>query len=98
MFTCFCGVSEWITSKVGILQGKVLSPLLCNIYISDSMDECTRYHTEFANNNVILNSNEILWELARDVSAEGDKVAKFKCDKWNMGIEPLKTKALIFLH
>ena len=89
------GVSEWITSKVGIPQGAVLSPLLCNLYTSDSMDEVTCYHTEFADDNVVLDSNKNLQELVSKVSVEGEKVAGDWCDKWNMGIEALKTQALI---
>ena len=58
------GVSERITSKVGIPQGAVLSPLPCNFYTSDSMDEVTCYHTELADDNVVLDSNENLQELA----------------------------------
>ena len=89
------GASEWITSTVGIPQEKVLSPLLCNLYTNDSMDEGTCYHTEFADDNVVLNINENLQELAREVVAEGDKVAKYWCDKWKTGIEALITKTLI---
>ena len=75
------GVSEWITSKVGILHGAVLSPLLCNLYTSDSMDEITFYHTKFGDDNVVLDRNEILQELASKVSVEGDKVASVWFDK-----------------
>ena len=59
----------------------MLSPLLCNLYTSDSMVEVTCYHTEFADDNVVLDSNENLQELASKVSVEGDKVASDWCDK-----------------
>ena len=39
----------------------MLFPLLCNL---DTMDEVTCYHTEFADDNVVLDSNENLPELA----------------------------------
>ena len=59
------------------------------------MDEVTCSHTYFADDTIGLNSNENLQELARKVSVERDKVASDWCDRWNMGIDALKTQALI---
>ena len=59
------------------------------------MDEVTCCHTEFSDDNVVLDSNENLQELASKVSVEGNKVTCDLCDKWNMEIDALKHKLSI---
>ena len=41
-------------SAVGIPQGSVISPVLCNMYTSDSVPDIVNNHAEFADDTSVL--------------------------------------------
>ena len=45
--------SQSYQSAVGIPQGSVISPVLCNLYTGDSMDEIRSNHAEYADDSGI---------------------------------------------
>ena len=75
------------TSKVGIPQGFVLSPLLCNLYTSDAMEKIrSRLHSEFADENTILSHGTDMDEVVDEVTKDCDVKINEWCSKWNMQI------------
>ena len=56
----FIKVNEYMSpvyqSAVGIPQGTVISPVLCNMYTSDTMEGIDGKHAEFADDNCVLNN------------------------------------------
>ena len=54
--------SEWVASLVGIPQGSVLSPILCNLYTLDAMEGITRGRSEYADDNTVCKSVSNLTE------------------------------------
>ena len=71
-------------STVGILQGSVISPILCNLYKSNSMEGFESKQAEFADDASILKANENVYEtikdLNRDLEVSGQKV-EIVCQK-----------------
>ena len=67
----------------GIPQGSVISPLLCNLYTSDSMDRLRSYHTEYANDSNVVTSDESL-KVAAGVVSEDLFTKKKWCGRWKM--------------
>ena len=49
--------SPTYTSAVGIPQGSVISPVLCNIYTGDAMEGVNGLHAEFADDATIAKSD-----------------------------------------
>ncbi|XP_052783101.1 uncharacterized protein LOC128219333 [Mya arenaria] len=87
--------SPLIISKVGIPQGSVLSPTLCNLYTRDSMDGVTGHHTEFADDASIWNSDKSIENAIEKTNEDLHKIIIW-CDQWNMSIASEKTKAILF--
>ena len=48
--------SDWVVSSVGIPQGSVLSPSLCNLYTSDAMKKLLSNHCAYADDNTVWKS------------------------------------------
>ena len=87
--------SQLYPSAVGIPQGSVISPVLCNLYTSDSMDEVRSNHAEYADDSGVWSSDESLPAAAKVVNQ--DLVTEKKwCSKWNMLIAADKTEVMIF--
>ena len=65
--------SQLHKSAVGIPQGSVISPVLCNLYTSDSMDDLESKHSEYADDAIARVSNKSEEEackvMNRDLSA-----------------------------
>ena len=52
--------SQVYQSAVGIPQGSVISPVLCNLYTSGSMDGLQSNHMEYADDSSVWTSDESL--------------------------------------
>ncbi len=89
-------ITDWQASGVGIPQGQVISPTLCNLYTADSMQGVASDHFSFADDNALWragdNTNTFQNELQRDV----DLIADRWCRKWNMLISAQKTEVMVF--
>ena len=79
---------------MGIPQGSVISPVLCNMYASDAMGGTEGGHAKFADDNCVWNNNISL--LIAFIQTNGD-LSKMDgcCLRWNMSIAPEKTDVLI---
>ena len=87
--------SEIYTSKVGIPQGSVISPNLCNLYTSDAMEGIEGEYAEYADDNWVWESGEILVEEIVKMNKDL-KIGLKWCRMWNMLIAPEKTEVMIF--
>ena len=77
--------SDWVVSSVGIPQGSVLSPSLCNLYTSDAMEKLMSNHCEYADDNTVWKSGDNLEVLAKEISEDGEKIAEEWCDNLEYG-------------
>ena len=87
--------SPLFQSTVGIPQGSVISPVLCNLYTHDSMEEVHSKHSEFADDASIWSSDSSIKNACENVNQDLDKMKNW-CDKWNMSIAADKTEVLVF--
>ena len=87
--------SDLYQSAVGIPQGSVISPVLCNLYTSDSMDEVRSNHAEYADDSGVWSSDESI-KVAAEVVNQDLVTEKKWCCKWNMLIAADKTEVMIF--
>ena len=65
--------SKLYQSAVGIPQGSVVSPVLCNlysIYSSDSLDEVRSNHAEYTNDSCVWSSDESIKVAAEVVNQD----------------------------
>ena len=80
---------------MGIPQGSVISPVLCNVYTSDSMRDFEREHAEFANNANVWTTDKTIESACKKMNK--DMVIEKKwCGHWNMSIAADKTEVMIF--
>ena len=75
----------------------MLSPPLCNLYTSDAVEKVLSNHSEYADDNTVWKSGDNLEVLAKEISEDGEKIAKEWCENWNMEISTVKTKAMIIM-
>ena len=75
--------SPTFASAVGIPKGSVISPILCTLYTSDSMEEVEGNHAELADDASVCNSDESVQEVCsatnRDRVNEQRKKNGVKC-------------------
>ena len=83
--------SPVITSRVGIPQGTVVNPVLCNLYTHDSMKEVLNSHSEFADGSCVWARSTDLNEVEVSLNRDIENVTVW-CRKWNMSIAPDKTE------
>ena len=89
--------SDWVISSVGIPQGSVLSPLLCKLYTSNSIDIFSSNHSEYVDDNTVWKSGDNFDVLVQKVSEEGGNIAVEWCENWNMETLTVKSKVMIVL-
>ena len=82
-------------SAVGIPQGSVISPVLCNMYTSDAMEGIDGKHAEFADDNCVWNNSVSLQIAFLKTNRDLLKMDGW-CLQWNMLIAPEKTDVMIF--
>ena len=85
--------STVMTSRVGIPQGSVISPVLCNLYTHDAMKEVLNSHSEFADDSCVWARSTDLNEVEVSLNRDIENVTVW-CRKWNMSIAPDKTEVL----
>ena len=95
----FIKVNEYTSpvyqSAVGIPQGSVISPVLCNMYTSDAMEGIDGKHAEFADDNCVWNNSVSLQIAFLKTNRDLLKMDGW-CMQWNMLIAPEKTDVMIF--
>ncbi|MEW8546767.1 MAG: reverse transcriptase domain-containing protein [Candidatus Thiodiazotropha sp.] len=84
-------------SAVGIPQGSVISPVLCNLYTSDSLELVDNKHAEFADDASLWTSDSSVRNACSSLNQDLNTVEKW-CTKWNMSIAPEKTEVMVFTH
>ena len=87
--------SQWFMSTVGIPQGSVISPTLCNMYTSDFTEGMVSDHAEYADDNGVWKSDKSL-VIANAVVNRDVNIGDKWCLNWNMSIAPEKTEVLVF--
>ena len=78
-------------SAVGIPQGSVISPALCNLYTHDSMEGVEGKHAEYADDVNMRSSDESLAEAGEATNRDLNGRVKPWCRKWNMSVAADKT-------
>ena len=68
-------------SAVGIPQGSVISPVLCNLYTGDAMEGVKGLHAEFADDATVVNSDSTV-SGACEKANNDMKVERKWCRSW----------------
>ena len=82
-------------SAVGIPQGSVISPALCNLYTHDSMEGVEGKHAEYADDVNMWSSDESLAEAGEATNRDLNGRVKPWCRKWNMSVAADKTDVVV---
>jgi len=77
--------SPIFSSKVGIPQRSGLSPILCNLYTKDALEQVLGNYTEFADDASIWHRQKYVNQAIEDMNADLKQVELW-CNKWNMNI------------
>ena len=87
--------SQTFRSAVGIPQGSVISPALCNLYTHDSMEGVEGKHTEYADDVNLWTSHDDLTEAGEITNRDLNTRVKPWCNKWNMSVAADKTDVVV---
>ena len=87
--------SQTFSSAVGIPQGSVISPALCNLYTHDSMEGVKGKHTEYADDVNLWSSHDNLAEAGAITNRDLNTRVKPWCSKWNMSVAAGKTDVVV---
>ena len=87
--------SQTFRSAVGIPQGSVISPALCNLYTHDSMEGVEGKHTEYADDVNLWTSHDNLTEAGAITNRDLNTRVKPWCSKWNMSVAADKTDVVV---
>ena len=80
-------------SAVGIPQGSVISPVLCNLYTGDAMEGVKGLHAEFADDTTVVNSDSTVSGACEKANYDMKVEGKW-CRSWNMSVLD-KTEVMI---
>ena len=80
-------------SAVGIPQGSVISPVLCNLYTGDAMEGVKGLHAEFADDATVVNSDSTVSGACEKANNDMKVEGKW-CRSWNMSVLD-KTEVII---
>ena len=72
-------------SAVGITQGLVISPVLCNLYTGDAMEGVNGLHAEFADDATVVNSDSTISGACEKANSDLKVEGKW-CRRWNTSI------------
>ena len=87
--------SQTFRSTVGIPQGSVISPPLCNLYTHDSMEGLEGKHAEYADDTNVWSSHKNIIEAGESVNRDLNLRVKPWCRKWNMSVAADKTDVVV---
>lgn len=83
------------TSRTGLSQGSVLSPLLINIFIKDMFSQIKGRHTKFADDGTLWHTGDVIEQLAGSVCEDVSTIQDW-CRKWRMKLSLGKTEVSCF--
>ena len=87
--------SQTFRSTVGISQGSVISPPLCNLYTHNSMEGIEGKHAEYADDTNVWSSHKNIIEAGESVNRDLNLRVKPWCRKWNMSVAADKTDVVV---
>ena len=87
--------SQTFRSTVGIPQGSVISPPLCNLYTHDSMEGIEGKHAAYADDTNVWSSHKNIIEVGESTNRDLNLRVKPWCRKCNMSVAADKTDALV---
>ena len=89
--------SPKFTSGMGIPQGLVIIPVLCNVCYGDSMTDIEGEHAEFADDVSVCKSDKTIDRDCKNTTKDM-AIEKKWCGHWNMAIAVDKTEVMIFTY
>ncbi|MEW8547348.1 MAG: ribonuclease H family protein, partial [Candidatus Thiodiazotropha sp.] len=95
--TCSIGntIGQTASSRTGLPQGSVISPLLFNLFIKDMLQGIEGHHCKFADDGTLWHRGKDPNWLAQKVSKDVQIVHEW-CNKWRMKLSLPKTEVTLF--
>ena len=82
-------------SAVGMQQGSVTRPVLCNLYTGDAMEGVKGLHAKFADDATVVNSDSIVSGACEKANNDLKVEGKW-CRSWNMSVLDKTEVVIIF--